>query len=186
MSKITLEQFLQHWRRHTDQKIRPRITLPGSLHFSLDEMEAELALDLKDDPIAKDLSFGVLVKRIVGGLDRGRRPRAKDVQQQDDLFRFEHKWIPVGKRTRIRYSEATPLDLNEWLRIVNDQFAAQSEAYTAMVAQIQRDLSAMLRTGGTTIGEMWHSQYGWEPTTLPDPPPDDDYGDDDDVADDDE
>lgn len=173
---MTFNQFLRHWRRYVDREIRARVTLPGSQHFSLDEMEAELLAELKEDPMAKGFSLTALVKRIVESTDRVRRPKAADAKQQEDMFRFEHKWIPVGKRKRVRYCDATSLDLNEWLRVVNDQFARQSEAYTAMVAQIQRDLSALLRSESTTIGDLWRSQYGWEPT---EPDDGDDEGDDD-------
>lgn len=33
-----------------------------------------------------------------------------------------------------------------------------------MVAQIKRDLSALLRSGSTTMGDLWRSQHGWEPS----------------------
>lgn len=174
---MTTRQFFKHWKQYVDREVRTKVMLPASQHFSLDDMEAELIKTIAKDPMAGMFSMRVLVKEIVKRTDRSRRPNVEDVKKQkEDLFHLEHKWIPLGKNDRVRYCDATTLDLNEWLLILNNQYKAQSEAYTTMVAQIQHEIGALLRSGQTTVGDLWRTELGWTPTK----PKDDDDEDEDD------
>ncbi|MDX1017414.1 hypothetical protein GOL25_32595 [Sinorhizobium medicae] len=69
---MTFNQFLRHCRRFVDKEIRARVTLPGSQHFSPDEMEAEHRT--RRSPDGKDIFAVGLGGKIVESTDRGRRP----------------------------------------------------------------------------------------------------------------
>lgn len=168
-------QFVRYWARKSATEYREAVALPGSQRFDLDEIEARLEAELKIDPSAKFWSIPQMAKDIVKAADRSRRPLVGD-DDQGDLFRNEHKWIPLGGKWRVRWCDSTPFDLTAWLGIVNETRRRQDNAANNKVSLIQATLDGLLSTGSANIGAMWRSEYGWEPS---EPDDDDDIGPDD-------
>ena len=164
MKPESRKAFVRHWARVVATEIRSEVALPGSGKFDLADIEQRLALRLQDDPKARLHSIPMIAKQIVAQADSARRPCRKDFEETGDLFGFEHKWIPLGQRHRVRFCDASPVDLIVWRAIIRKHRADHNAAADRQEELIDTHLKLMIETKTDHVSEAWAARYGWKPS----------------------